>query len=101
MDPAVVPAVLAYKGGELFANIMKIVDEIPPGRSLSTDSLELVLRRYAPLGIIHYHSANNMSRTERMSYTKIKLHRISIVFIGISILRSILFCSPRIPGSVR
>lgn len=46
MDPAVVPAVLAYKGGELFANIMRIVDEIPPGRNLSTDSLELVLRRY-------------------------------------------------------
>ncbi|PUU80782.1 thioredoxin-like protein [Tuber borchii] len=45
MDVAVVPAVLAYKGGELFANIMRIVDEIPSGRSLSTDSLELVLRR--------------------------------------------------------
>ncbi|CAZ85303.1 unnamed protein product [Tuber melanosporum] len=45
MDVAAVPAVLAYKGGELFANIMRIVDEIPSGRSLSTDSLELVLRR--------------------------------------------------------
>ncbi|KAI5836835.1 thioredoxin-like protein [Morchella snyderi] len=45
-DPEVVPAVLAYKGGELFANLVKIVDEIPPGRGLSTDSLELVLRRY-------------------------------------------------------
>lgn len=81
MDPAVVPAVLAYKGGELFANIMRIVDEIPPGRSLSTDSLELVLRRYvwcpqlvAP-GITHYHSANNISCLEQMSYTKIRLHR--------------------------
>lgn len=48
MDVAVVPAVLAYKGGELFANIMRIVDEIPSGRSLSTDSLELVLRRFVP-----------------------------------------------------
>ncbi|RPA98171.1 thioredoxin-like protein [Choiromyces venosus 120613-1] len=47
MDVAVVPAVLAYKGGELFANIIRIVDEIPSGRSLSTDSLELVLRRLA------------------------------------------------------
>jgi hypothetical protein len=47
MEAPVVPAVLAYKGGELFANIMRIVDEIPPGRNLSTDSLELVLRRYA------------------------------------------------------
>jgi hypothetical protein len=46
MDAAVVPAVLAYKGGDLFANIMRIVDEIPPGRNLSTESLELVLRRF-------------------------------------------------------
>ena len=48
MEAAVVPAVLAYKAGELFANIIRIVDEIPPGRNLSTDSLELVLRRYIP-----------------------------------------------------
>jgi len=46
MEASVVPAVLAYKAGELFANIIRIVDEIPPGRNLSTDSLELVLRRY-------------------------------------------------------
>ncbi|KAI5807088.1 thioredoxin-like protein [Geopyxis carbonaria] len=46
MESSVVPAVLAYKGGELFANLIRIVDEIPPGRSLSVDSLELVLRRY-------------------------------------------------------
>lgn len=45
MDSAAVPAVLAYKGGELFANIMRIVDEIPAGRSLSAESLELVLRK--------------------------------------------------------
>ncbi|KAI5816286.1 thioredoxin-like protein [Pyronema omphalodes] len=45
MDAKVVPAVLAYKGGELFANLIRIVDEIPPGRNLSTESLELVLRR--------------------------------------------------------
>ncbi|TGZ84882.1 thioredoxin-like protein [Ascodesmis nigricans] len=45
MDAAVTPAVLAYKGGDLFANIMRIVDEIPPGRNLSSESLELVLKR--------------------------------------------------------
>jgi hypothetical protein len=45
MDAAMAPAVLAYKGGELFANILRIADEIPPGRNLSAESLELVLRR--------------------------------------------------------
>lgn len=48
MEASVVPAVLAYKAGELFANIIRIVDEIPPGRNLSTDSLELVLRKLVP-----------------------------------------------------
>lgn len=46
MDAEVTPAILAYKGGDLFATIMRVVDEIPPGRSLSSDSLELVLKRY-------------------------------------------------------
>lgn len=54
MDAKVVPAVLAYKGGELFANIIRIVDEIPPGRNLSTESLELVLRRYVPFLSVRY-----------------------------------------------
>lgn len=45
MDEEVTPAVLAYKGGELFQTVMRIVDEIPTGRSLSTESLELVLQR--------------------------------------------------------
>ncbi|KAF8465252.1 thioredoxin-like protein, partial [Kalaharituber pfeilii] len=46
MDSEVVPALLAYKGGDLFHSVMRIVDEIPTGRSLSTESLELVLRKY-------------------------------------------------------
>ncbi|TGZ80516.1 thioredoxin-like protein [Ascodesmis nigricans] len=45
MEADVTPAVLAYKGGDMFANIMRIVDEIPPGRNLSSESLELVLTR--------------------------------------------------------
>jgi len=43
MDGEVVPAILAYKSGDLFNSIMRAVDEIPSGRSLSTESLELVL----------------------------------------------------------
>lgn len=43
MDSEIVPAILAYKAGDLFHSIMRIVDEIPSGRSLSTESLELVL----------------------------------------------------------
>ncbi|KAF8454299.1 thioredoxin-like protein, partial [Terfezia claveryi] len=43
MDGEVVPAILAYKAGDLFNSVMRVVDEIPSGRSLSTESLELVL----------------------------------------------------------
>lgn len=43
MDDEVVPAILAYKSGDLFNSIMRVVDEIPSGRSLSTESLELAL----------------------------------------------------------
>ena len=46
MSPAAVPAVLAYKAGDLIANLVSVVDELPPGRDLSTSSLELVLKRY-------------------------------------------------------
>lgn len=45
MDPEVVPAVLAYKGGDLFANIPRIVDEIPPGSTISVGTLEKTLQR--------------------------------------------------------
>ncbi|KZF26603.1 thioredoxin-like protein [Xylona heveae TC161] len=46
MDPISVPAVLAYHNGELFANLVSIIDEIPADRALSPSSLEGVLRRH-------------------------------------------------------
>ena len=46
MDPAGVPAILAYKAGNLIANLVSVVDEIPSGRDMSTSSLEYVLKRY-------------------------------------------------------
>ena len=56
MDVDVVPAILAYRGGELFHSIMSVVDEIPSGRSLSTESLELVLQRF-----VHISDSSNNS----------------------------------------
>ena len=45
MDPIAVPAILAYKGGELIANLVSVIDEIPPDLALDTHSLEVVLQR--------------------------------------------------------
>ena len=46
MDPISVPAILAYKNGELVANLVSVVDEIPAGRDLSARSLEGVLQSH-------------------------------------------------------
>lgn len=45
MDAACVPAILAYKAGELFANLVAVIDEMPAGRDLSSMSLELLLKQ--------------------------------------------------------
>lgn len=45
MDMAAVPALLAYKGGDLIANLVAIIDEIPPGRDLTASTLEGILKQ--------------------------------------------------------
>lgn len=47
MEPAGVPALLAYKGGDMFASLVPLVDEIPDDADLDADTLAAVLRRYA------------------------------------------------------
>jgi len=46
MDEIAAPGILAYKGGECFANLISIIDEIPAGRDISTTTLEEVLQQY-------------------------------------------------------
>ncbi|KAI9718403.1 MAG: hypothetical protein M1812_004124 [Candelaria pacifica] len=45
MDVAAVPAILAYKAGDLIANLVSIIDEIPPGRDLSASTLEMIFKQ--------------------------------------------------------
>ncbi|KAI9747852.1 MAG: hypothetical protein M4579_007374 [Chaenotheca gracillima] len=49
MDVVSVPAVLAYKRGELFANLVSIIDELPSDSPISDEVLETFLRRHAVL----------------------------------------------------
>ncbi|KAL9123363.1 MAG: hypothetical protein Q9187_000090 [Circinaria calcarea] len=49
MDVAVVPAILAYKGSELIANLVSLIDEIPSGRDMSASSLEWLLLQHRVL----------------------------------------------------
>ena len=45
MDPVSVPAVLAYKAGDLIANLVSIVDEMPVDATINASNLEHVLQR--------------------------------------------------------
>lgn len=47
MEVAGVPAVLAYRGGDKFAGLVPVVDEIPEDQALDAKSLAMVLEKYA------------------------------------------------------
>ena len=53
MEPAGVPALLAYQGGEKFAGLVPIIQEIPDDAELSASTLEQVLKRYVPIIFLH------------------------------------------------
>lgn len=45
MDDIAVPGILAYKGGDCFANLVSIANELPAGREWSSSTLESILQR--------------------------------------------------------
>lgn len=45
MEPAGVPALLAYRAGDKFAGLVPVMDEMPDDADLSSLTLESVLRR--------------------------------------------------------
>lgn len=47
MEHVEAPALLAYKGGEVFATIVDILKQLPNGRNCSSASLEDLLMMYA------------------------------------------------------
>lgn len=49
MEPAGVPAVIAYRGGDKFAGLVPVFDELPDDADLSERTLEAVMQRYAVL----------------------------------------------------
>jgi len=46
IEPAGVPALLAYRGGDKFAGLVPLLDEIPDEEELSGDSLAAALKRF-------------------------------------------------------
>ena len=46
MEPAGVPALLAYRAGEKFAGLVPLIQEMPDDADLSAGTLEWLLKRY-------------------------------------------------------
>ena len=46
MEPAGVPALIAYRGGDKFAGLVPLMEEMPDDADLSSLTLEAVLQRY-------------------------------------------------------
>jgi hypothetical protein len=49
MEPAGVPALIAYRGGDKFAGLVPIMEEMPDDAELSSLTLEAVMQRYVRL----------------------------------------------------
>lgn len=45
MDEIAVPGVLAYRGGDCFANLASVMSELPAGQEMNQSSLESILQR--------------------------------------------------------
>ncbi len=46
MDRVATPAILAYRAGDLIANLVSVVDELPADADLNVHSVEHLLQRY-------------------------------------------------------
>ena len=53
MEPAGVPAIIAYRGGEKFGGLVPVMEEMPDDAELSSLTLEAVMLRYVGLDIVH------------------------------------------------
>lgn len=45
MEPAGVPALIAYRGGEKFAGLVPMIDELPDDAEVSSITIENVMQR--------------------------------------------------------
>jgi hypothetical protein len=49
IDIAGIPAILAYRNGDMFKSMMPLVDEIPDDQELSAESLLAAMKRHSIL----------------------------------------------------
>ena len=46
MEEFAAPGILAYRGGDCFANLVSLMSEMPAGRDINSSTLEGVLQEY-------------------------------------------------------
>ena len=73
MEPAGVPALLAYQGGDKFAGLVPLLQEMEDEDELSASSLEVVLRKYEVAPFFEDHCkaiANTFVQTPNLTMKK-------------------------------
>jgi hypothetical protein len=53
MEPAGVPAIIAYRGGDKFAGLVPVMEAMPDDAELSSLTLEAVMLRYVGLEVLY------------------------------------------------
>jgi len=48
MSSSALPAVLAYRRGQLIANLVSFPDELAPGQPININTVEAVMTKYLP-----------------------------------------------------
>ena len=72
MDEVAAPGILAYKAGDCFANLVSVVNEIPAGKDIASETLEGVLFQYVPPIYILSQLKREMSNTKLIVDSDIK-----------------------------
>lgn len=44
MDEIAAPGILAYRGGDCFANLVSVINEVPAGRDICSETMEGILQ---------------------------------------------------------
>ncbi|KAK0872164.1 hypothetical protein LTR87_012560 [Friedmanniomyces endolithicus] len=78
MEPAGIPALLAYRGGEKFAGLVPIINEIPDDADLSDTTLENMLRRWDILALVDMRERTSDTAITRTSASCVRFTTLTV-----------------------
>lgn len=82
MEPAGVPALIAYRGGDKFAGLVPIMEEMPDDAELSSLTLEAVMMRYVDRSCFRVAALTNTYDADIRSCHRFGLHEEVTLSLG-------------------